>query len=119
MELAVKGADDVFHRSLVWLEKDDGVVGRLAGQGLKVDYRRLQAALGGDLPDFFRELQLAHAAIAIRRKALLADAAAKALADPSNPYTAFPGSRSPRVALHAEAPSRCSCIDGASDFRGQ
>jgi hypothetical protein len=89
LELAIKSAYDEFHRSLVWLEKYDGVVGRLVGRDGKVDYKQLQAALGGDLPDFFRELNLAHAAIAIRRKALLADAAAKSLADPANPYAAF------------------------------
>ena len=89
LELAIKSADDVFHRALVWLEKYDGVVGRSIGQDGKADYRQIQGALGGDLPDFFRELHLAYSAIAIRRKALLADTAARALADPSNPYTAF------------------------------
>ena len=89
LELALKSAYDEFHRSLVWLEKYDGVVGRLVGGDGKVDYKQLRSAFGGDLPYFFRELHLARAAIAIQRKALLADAAAKALADPSNPYTAF------------------------------
>lgn len=89
LDVALKSAYDEFHRSQVWLEKYDGVVSRVVGPDGKVDFNRLQGALGGNLPDFFRELHLASAAIAIQRKALLADAAAKALADPSNPYTAL------------------------------
>jgi hypothetical protein len=89
LELALKGADDVFHRAQVWLEKYDGVVGRIVGGDGKVAYKELERSLGDDLPDFFRELHLAHSAIAIRRKALVADAAASALADPTNPYTVF------------------------------
>jgi hypothetical protein len=38
---------------------------------------------------FVRELHLARAAVAIKRKAVVADAASVALADPSNPYTAL------------------------------
>src|SRR3712207_4219407 len=58
----------------------------------KVEYRRLEERLGGksrDLDYFVRELHLSRAAIAIKRKALVADAASVALADPSNPYTAL------------------------------
>src|SRR3712207_8623680 len=58
----------------------------------KVEYRRLEERLGGksrDLDYFVRELHLARAAIAIKRKALVADAASVALAEPGNPYTAL------------------------------
>ena len=52
----------------------------------------MEETLGGKAKDvdyFVRELHLARAAIAIKRKALVADAASVALADPSNPYTAL------------------------------
>lgn len=89
LELALKSAYDEFHRAQVFLEKYGGVVDRLIGDDGKVDFRQLTGALGGDLPYFFRELHLTGAGLAIRQKALLADAAAQTLTDPSNPYTAF------------------------------
>lgn len=92
MELALKSADDEFHRSQQFLDKFRGVVDGLVEEDGKVGYHRLEEALGGktkDVGDFLRELHLSRAAIAIHRKALVADAAAVALADPSNPYTAL------------------------------
>lgn len=92
IELALKSAYDEFHLSQQFLEKYREVIDKLADSDGKVDYRQLEEALGGkdrDLDYFLRELHLARGAIAIRRKALLADAAAVALADPENPYTAL------------------------------
>ena len=92
IELALKSADDEFYRSQQFLEKHRGVIDGLVDDHGKVDYRRLEQALGGntrEVNDFIRELHLARAAIALRRKALIAHAASVALADPSNPYTAL------------------------------
>lgn len=92
MELAIKSADDEFHRSQQFLDKFRGVLDDLVDEDGKVEYHRLEEALGDktkDLDYFVRELHLSRAAIALRRKALVADAAAVALADPSNPYTAL------------------------------
>lgn len=92
LELALKSAYDEFHRSQQFLDKYRGVIEQLIDADGKVDYRRLEEVLGGttkDLDYFLRELHMARGAIAIRRKALLADAASVALADPGNPYTAL------------------------------
>lgn len=92
MELALKSADDEFHRSKQFLDRFEGVIDGLRDMDGKVDYRRLEEALGGktrDMGHFVRELHLSRAAIAIKRKALVADAASVALADPGNPYTAL------------------------------
>jgi hypothetical protein len=92
LELALKSAYDEFHRSELFLEKYRGVIDALVGDDGKVDYHRLEEVLGGKAKEtdpFVRELHLARAAIAIRRKALVADAAGVALADPGNPYTAM------------------------------
>jgi hypothetical protein len=92
LELALKSADDEFHRSTQFLDRFDGVIDGLVEEDGKVDVRRLEATLGGkakDVDGFVREIHLAWAAIAIKRKALIADAASHALADPSNPYTAM------------------------------
>ena len=92
LELALKSAYDEFHRSQQYLDKYRGVIEHLVDADGKVDYRRLEEVLGGktrDLDYFLRELHMARGAIAIRRKALLADAASVALADPDNPYTAL------------------------------
>ncbi len=92
LELALKSAYDEFHRSEQFLEKYRGVIDALVGDDGKVDYHRLEEVIGGKTKEtdhFIRELHLARAAIAIRRKALVADAAAVALADPGNPYTAL------------------------------
>jgi hypothetical protein len=100
MELALKSADDEFHRSTQFLDRFQGVIDRLRDEDGRVDYRRLEETLGGkakDVDHFVRELHLSRSAIAIKRKALVADAASHALADPSNPYTAL------RKFLDAEA----------------
>jgi len=92
MELAIKSADDEFHRAQQFLDKFGGVVDEVVDEDGKVDYHRLEEALGGKTKDvdyFLRELHLSRAAMSIRRKALVADAAAVALADPGNPYTAL------------------------------
>jgi hypothetical protein len=92
MELALKSADDEFHRSTQFLDKFRGVVDGLVDEDGKVDSRRLEEALGGktkDVDHFVRQLHLARAAIAIKRKALVADAASVALADTANAYTAL------------------------------
>ena len=92
LELALKSADDEFHRSTQFLDSFRGVIDGLAGEDGKVDYRRLEETFGGKAKDvdyFVRELHLSRAAITIKRKALVADAASVALADPSNPYTAL------------------------------
>lgn len=92
LELALKSADDEFHRSKQFLDSFRGVIDELREEDGKVDHRRLEEALGGkakDVDSFVRELHLSRAAIAIKRKALVADAASVALADPSNPYTAL------------------------------
>lgn len=92
LDLALKSAYDEFHRSQQFLEKFRGVIDELVDDDGKVDYRRLEKALGGESKDtghFIRELHLARSAIAIRRKAMVADAAAVALADPNNPYAAL------------------------------
>jgi hypothetical protein len=92
LELALKSAYDEFHRSQQFLEKFRSVIDELADDDGKVDYRQLEEALGGKAKEadhFIRELHLARAAIAIRRKAMVADAAAFALADPNNPYAAL------------------------------
>jgi hypothetical protein len=92
LELALKSADDEFHRSNQFLDRFRGVIDGLGEEDGKVDYRRLEETLGGKTKDvdyFVRELHLSRAAVAIKRKALVADAASVALADPSNPYTAL------------------------------
>jgi hypothetical protein len=92
LELALKSAYDEFHRSQQFLDKFRGVIDELVDDDGKVDYRSLEGALGGKAKEadhFVRELHLARAAIAIRSKAMVADAAAVALADPTNPYAAL------------------------------
>ncbi|WP_022890255.1 hypothetical protein [Agromyces italicus] len=92
MELALKGSLDEFHSAQEFLQKYRGVIEKLTDAAGMVDYRVLDETLGGKTKDvdyFIRELHLARAAIAIRRKALIADAAAVALADPANPYAAL------------------------------
>jgi hypothetical protein len=92
LELALKSADDEFHRAQQFLHKYRGVLDALEDANGKVDFRRLEEVLGGKLKDtdyFVRELHLARVAIALRRKALIADAAAVALVDPANPYAAL------------------------------
>ncbi|MFJ3099119.1 hypothetical protein [Streptomyces hydrogenans] len=92
LDLALKSADDEFYRSQQFLEKHRGVVDGLADVDGKVDYRRLEERLGGATKEedhFFRDLHLARAAIALRRKALITEATAVALVDPTNPYVAL------------------------------
>ncbi|MFB6902122.1 hypothetical protein [Streptomyces hydrogenans] len=92
LDHALKSADDEFYLSQQFLEKHRGVVDELADDDGKVDYRRLEERLGGATKEedhFFRDLHLARAAIALRRKALITEAAAVALVDPTNPYVAL------------------------------
>ncbi|MFG2919080.1 hypothetical protein ACGF0D_40150 [Kitasatospora sp. NPDC048298] len=92
LELALKSADDEFYRSQQFLEKHRGVIDELVDNDGKVDYRRLEETLGGkekEVDHFIRELHLARAAIAMRRKALVTYAASLALADRTNPYAAL------------------------------
>lgn len=96
IELALKSADDELYRAKQFLEGHrgviDGVIDGLVDGAGKVDVRELERALGGETKEidhFVRELYLARAAIAIGRKSLITHAAAAALADPGNPYTAL------------------------------
>jgi hypothetical protein len=89
---ALKSADDEFNLAKLFLDRSRGVIDRLAEEGGRVDYRRLEETLGGKATNagsFDRELHVARTAIAIKRKALVAHAASLAHADPSNPYTAL------------------------------
>lgn len=92
LELARKSADDEFYVSQQFLGKHSGIIGKVVDSDGKVDYRRLEELLGGkekDVENFVRDLHLARGAIAIQRKAIIADAAGRALADPTNPYSAL------------------------------
>ena len=91
LELALKSSYDVFHDAQLFLNQFRGVLEMLVEPDGKIDYRRLEAMLGKPIEDehFFRELHMARGAIAIQRKALLADAASAALTDQANPYTAL------------------------------
>ena len=92
LDLALKSAYDEFHRSQQFLDKHQGLIKKLVDADGKVDYRRLEELLARnreDIDSVIRELHMARGAIAIRRKALLADAAGIALADPQNPYRAL------------------------------
>jgi hypothetical protein len=91
MELALKSAIDEFHRAQETLKSLSGKVEGLIEPDGKVNYRKLEAKLGKiDKLDYVtRELNLARGAIALRRKALVAAAAAASLEDPVNPYTAL------------------------------
>lgn len=92
LELALKSADDEFHRSKQFLDGFHGTIDELVEDDGKIDVRRLEEAFGGKakgVDDFVRQLHLARAAVAIKRKALVTDAAHVALTDPGNPYTAL------------------------------
>lgn len=92
LELALKSAFEEFLLAQQFLEDFGGVIGKLADADGKVDYRRLEEALGGkekETGHFLRDLHLARAAVAIQRKAIVTDAAAQALSDPDNPYAAL------------------------------
>ncbi|RYC05743.1 hypothetical protein [Nocardioides zhouii] len=91
MELALKSAIDEFHRAQETLKSLYGTIEGLVEPDGKVNYRKLEAKLGkiDKLEYVTRELNLARGAIAIRRKALVAAAAAASLEDPVNPYTAL------------------------------
>jgi hypothetical protein len=88
LEVALKSADDVFHRAQLFLEQNHDVLAAVRSDG-KADWRDLEERLEGGSEHFFRELQLARLATSIRRKALVADAAHAALAAPANPYAAL------------------------------
>ncbi|MEO3939825.1 hypothetical protein V3C41_01935 [Paenarthrobacter nicotinovorans] len=95
LDVVQQKAGEEFHKADIFLEVTWSTIQSLlksdSASGA-VDYRRLEEALGGktkDLDHFFRELHFARAAVVLGRKALLADAAKAALADPDNPYLAF------------------------------
>lgn len=92
LELARKSADDEFYIAQQFVEKYHELVDRVVGDDGRADYRRLEEAIGGkerETESFIRDLHLARSAIAIQRKAIIADAAGRAIADPANPYTAL------------------------------
>lgn len=95
LEVAQQRAGEEFHQAVQFLERNWSTLQSLMesdGATGAVDYRKLEEALGGktkDLDHFVRELHFARAAVALGRKALLADAASAALVDPENPYLAF------------------------------
>ncbi|WP_193340406.1 hypothetical protein [Pseudarthrobacter sp. AB1] len=95
LEVAQHRAGDEFERADIFLERNWSALQLLMGpDGAKdsVDYRKLEETLSDktkDLDHFVRELHFARAALALGRKALLADAARAALADPENQYLAF------------------------------
>jgi hypothetical protein len=95
LEVAQQRAGEEFHQAVQFLERNWSTLQSLMGSdgaNGAVDYRKLEEALGGktkDLDHFVRELHFARAAVALGRKALLADAASAALVDPQNPYLAF------------------------------
>lgn len=91
LDHALKSAYDEFHRAQQFIEKYERAIQELVGPDGKVDYRELEKLIGkeGEDLDFFFHLRMARGAVAIRRKALLADAASATFADPDNPYTAL------------------------------
>ncbi|TQS91854.1 hypothetical protein EU811_13770 [Arthrobacter sp. TS-15] len=95
LDVVQQKAGEEFHKADVFLEETWSTIQSLlksdSASGA-VDYRKLEEALGGKTKDhdhFFRELHFARAAVALGRKALLADATKAALADPDNQYLAF------------------------------
>lgn len=95
LDVVQQSAGEEFHNADIFLEQTWSAIQSLlepVRASRAVDYRKLEEALGGktkDLDHFARELHFARAAVALGRKALLADAAKAALADPDNPYLAF------------------------------
>ena len=92
LEFALHRAGEEFHEAVQFLEQHWSHLQALTEVGGAVDYRKLEEALGGktkDVDHFVRELHFARAAVALGRKALLAEAASAALADPENPYLAL------------------------------
>ncbi|EFQ84809.1 hypothetical protein HMPREF0063_10150 [Aeromicrobium marinum DSM 15272] len=91
MELALKSSYDEFHRAHESLKKHQETIEMLTEPDGKIDYRKFEAKFGktDELDHFSRDLNLARAAVSIRRKALVADAAAVSLQDPNNPYSAM------------------------------
>lgn len=95
LDVAQHRAGDEFERADIFLERNWSALQLLMdpdGAKDSVDYHKLEEALGDktkDLDHFVRELHFARAAVALGRKALLAEAANAALADPDNQYLAF------------------------------
>lgn len=93
LDVALKSADDEFHRAQTFLEQYHQLLEQLTDtEDGKIAYRKLEAALGDDpsaADEFFRDLHLTRAAIALQRKALVAQGAAAAVADHANPYEAM------------------------------
>ncbi|MFJ6157283.1 hypothetical protein ACIQF8_03240 [Pseudarthrobacter sp. NPDC092184] len=95
LDVVQQKAGEEFHKADVFFEETRSTIQSLlksdSASGA-VDYRKLEEALGGktkDLDHFVRELHFARAAVALGRKAVLADAAKAALADPDNQYLSF------------------------------
>ncbi|CAB4615253.1 MAG: hypothetical protein F2590_03560 [Actinobacteria bacterium] len=92
LELALKSADEEYLRSALFIQKHRNVFQGLVDDDGKVDFRRLEVALGGkqkDVENFIREINLARSALVLKNKALVADAASQALAEPENAYAAY------------------------------
>ena len=92
LELALKSADEEYLRSALFIQKHRNVFQGLVDVDGKVDFRSLEVALGGkqkDVENFIREINLARSALALKNKALVADAASQALAEPENAYAAY------------------------------
>lgn len=111
LESAQQRAGEDFRLAKLFLEENWSALQALMqaeGTDGALNYRKLEETLGGktkDLDHFIRELHFARAAVALGRKALLADAAKAALADPENSYLAFRKSLERRAAevKHAES----------------
>lgn len=95
LDVVQQSAGEEFHNADIFLEQTWSTIQSLLASDKAsgaIDYRKLEEALGGktkDLDHFVRELHFARSAVALGRKALLADAAKAAIADPDNPYLAF------------------------------
>jgi len=92
LEIAYDNASREFETAKQFLNAHRELINHLMDGDGRVDYRRLDAALkaaSGTVPMFFGELRLVQSALALWRKALIADAALAALADPTNPYSAL------------------------------
>ena len=94
LDVALQEAGAEFHLAVMFLEKhSDALTEILATHaGKPIPFPVVAEALGGptkDVDRFARELGLARASLAIQRKAILAEAATAAIADPENPYRAL------------------------------
>lgn len=112
LDVVQQKAGEEFHNADLFLEQTWSTIQSLLESDRTsgaVDYRKLEQALGGktkDLDHFVRELHFARAAVALGRKALLADAAKAAIGDPDNKYIAFRKSLERHAADVKQAESR-------------